>query len=52
MTNSKVDWFFNKSGKWQGAYQELRETVLDCGLSNIFLIHGFKAIVLLCKVLC
>lgn len=52
-----VDWFFNKSGKWQEAYQELREIVLDCGLteelkwgcpcytnqkSNIVLIHGFK----------
>ncbi len=57
MTNPKVDWFFNKSGKWQEAYQELREIVLDCGLteelkwgcpcytnekSNIVLIHGFK----------
>ncbi|RDC58222.1 hypothetical protein DU508_04575 [Pedobacter chinensis] len=55
--NSMVDWFFNKSGKWQEAYQELREIVLDCGLteelkwgcpcytnqkSNIVLIHGFK----------
>ncbi|WP_394341366.1 YdeI/OmpD-associated family protein [Pedobacter chinensis] len=57
MMNSMVDWFFNKSGKWQEAYQELREIVLDCGLteelkwgcpcytnqkSNIVLIHGFK----------
>ncbi len=57
MTNPKVDWFFNKSGKWQEAYRELREIVLDCGLteelkwgcpcytnrkSNIVLIHGFK----------
>lgn len=57
MTNPKVDWFFNKSGKWQESYQELREIVLDCGLteelkwgcpcytnekSNIVLIHGFK----------
>ncbi len=57
MTNSKVDWFFNKSGKWQDSYQELRDIVLDCGLteelkwgcpcytnekSNIVLIHGFK----------
>lgn len=57
MTNPKVDWFFNKSGKWQESYQELREITLDCGLteelkwgcpcytnekSNIVLIHGFK----------
>jgi len=57
MTNPKADWFFNKSGKWQESYQELREIVLDCGLteelkwgcpcytkvkSNIVLIHGFK----------
>ncbi|MBX3238985.1 MAG: YdeI/OmpD-associated family protein [Chitinophagaceae bacterium] len=57
MTNPKADWFFNKSGKWQKAYQELREIVLDCGLTeelkwgcpcytnqknNIVLIHGFK----------
>lgn len=57
MTNPKVDWFFNKPGKWQKAYQELREIVLDCGLTeelkwgcpcyrnqknNIVLIHGFK----------
>jgi uncharacterized protein YdeI (YjbR/CyaY-like superfamily) len=57
MTNPEADWFFNKSGKWQDAYQELRELVLDCELteelkwgcpcytnqkSNIVLIHGFK----------
>lgn len=57
MTNPKADWFFNKPGKWQEAYQELRAIVLDCGLteelkwgcpcytyqqSNIVLIHGFK----------
>jgi uncharacterized protein YdeI (YjbR/CyaY-like superfamily) len=57
MTNPKVDWFFDKKGKWQEAYQELRELVLDCGLTeelkwgcpcyliqknNIVLIHGFK----------
>jgi len=57
MIDSKANWFFNKSGKWQEAYQELREIVLDCGLtedlkwgcpcytnqkSNIVLIHGFK----------
>lgn len=57
MTNPEVDWFFNKNGKWQESYQELRMLVLDCGLteelkwgcpcyssqkSNIVLIHGFK----------
>ena len=56
-TNPKVDWFFNKPGKWQEAYERLRTIVLDCGLteelkwgcpcytfqkSNIVLIHGFK----------
>ncbi len=55
--NPKVDWFFNKTTKWQEAYAELRMIVLDCGLteelkwgcpcytfqnSNIVLIHGFK----------
>lgn len=55
--NPKVDWFFNKTTKWQEAYSELRMLVLDCGLteelkwgcpcytlqkSNIVLIHGFK----------
>ena len=55
--NPEVDWFFNKPGKWQEAYQELREIVLDCGLTeelkwgcpcytnqknNIVLIHGFN----------
>jgi uncharacterized protein YdeI (YjbR/CyaY-like superfamily) len=55
--NSKVDWFFNKTTKWQDAYSALRMIVLDCGLteelkwgcpcytrekSNIVLIHGFK----------
>ncbi len=55
--NPKVDWFFNKTTKWQEAYAELRILVLDCGLteelkwgcpcytfqnSNIVLIHGFK----------
>ncbi|RVU01199.1 hypothetical protein EOD41_04320 [Mucilaginibacter limnophilus] len=57
MRNPKVEWFFNKEGQWQEAYQELRDIVLDCGLteelkwgcpcyaqerSNIVLIHGFK----------
>jgi uncharacterized protein YdeI (YjbR/CyaY-like superfamily) len=56
-TNPKVDWFFNKPGRWQEAYERLRMIVLDCGLteklkwgcpcytfqkSNIVLIHGFK----------
>jgi uncharacterized protein YdeI (YjbR/CyaY-like superfamily) len=55
--NPKVDWFFDKSTKWQEAYQELRELALSfelteelkwgcpcytIGKSNIFLIHGFK----------
>src|SRR6187549_4185129 len=55
--NPKVDWFFNKTTKWQKEYEELRKIVLDCGLteelkwgqpcytfekSNIVLIHGFK----------
>ena len=55
--NPKVDWFFNKESNWQEAYQELRDIVLDCGLTeelkwgcpcytyhenNIVLIHGFK----------
>ena len=56
-TNPKVDWFFNKPGKWQEEYERLRSVVLDCGLTeelkwgcpcytfekrNIVLIHGFK----------
>ncbi len=55
--NPSVDWFFNKPTKWQEAYSELRQVVLDCNLteelkwgcpcytnnkSNIVLIHGFK----------
>lgn len=55
--NPEVNWFLNKPGKWQDAYQELRQIVLECGLteelkwgcpcytyqgSNIVLIHGFK----------
>ena len=55
--NTNVDWFFNKQTKWQEAYSELRELVLQCGLeeelkwgcpcytngkNNIVLIHGFK----------
>ena len=55
--NPKVDWIFNKASKWQQAYQELRDIVLGCKLTeelkwgcpcytynenNIILIHGFK----------
>ena len=55
--NPKVDWFFDKPGKWQEEYAKLRTIVLDCGLTeelkwgcpcytfekrNIVLIHGFK----------
>lgn len=55
--NPKVDWFFNKTTKWQEAYSELRRIVLEAGLKeelkwgcpcytqgkgNIVLIHGFK----------
>ena len=55
--NLEVDWFFNKTTRWQEEYAELRTIVLDCGLteelkwgvpcytfqnSNIVLIHGFK----------
>ena len=55
--NPEVDWFFTKDTKWQQEYEELREVVLACGLSeelkwgcpcytfqesNVVLIHGFK----------
>ena len=55
--NPKVDWYFNKAGKWQEEIEHLRELVLDCGLTeelkwgcpcytlegnNIVLIHVFK----------
>lgn len=55
--NPKVDFFFNKAGKWQEEFEHLRMIVLDCGLTeelkwgqpcytsekrNIVLIHGFK----------
>ena len=55
--NPKVDWFFNKTTKWQEEYSALRMIILDCGLTeelkwgcpcytlqknNIILIHGFK----------
>ncbi len=53
----KINWFFDKSTKWQDAYQELRELVLSFDLTeelkwgcpcytydknNVVLIHGFK----------
>jgi uncharacterized protein YdeI (YjbR/CyaY-like superfamily) len=56
-TNPKVDWFFNKAGRWQEEYGKLRAIALGCGLTeelkwgcpcytfekkNIVLIHGFK----------
>lgn len=55
--NPTVNWFFDKSTKWQEAYQELRDLALSfelteelkwgcpcytIGKNNIFLIHGFK----------
>lgn len=55
--NPKVDWYFNKAGKWQKEIGKLREIVLDCDLveelkwgnpcytfekKNIVLIHYFK----------
>src|SRR5438477_1496183 len=55
--NPKVDWYFNKAGKWQKEIKKLREIVLDCDLveelkwgnpcytfekKNIVLIHVFK----------
>jgi len=55
--NAKVDFFFNKSSKWQKEYEQLRKIALGCGLTeelkwgcpcytfekgNIVLIHGFK----------
>jgi uncharacterized protein YdeI (YjbR/CyaY-like superfamily) len=30
--NPKVDFYFNKAGKWQEELQQLRRIVLDCGL--------------------
>lgn len=30
--NPKVDFFFNKTSKWQTAYNKLRILILDCGL--------------------
>src|SRR5215471_5936591 len=55
--NPKVDWFFNKAGKWQKEIEKLRKIILDCDLveelkwgnpcytyekKNIVLIHYFK----------
>jgi uncharacterized protein YdeI (YjbR/CyaY-like superfamily) len=55
--NPKVDFYFNKNGKWQQEITKLRAIVLDCGLTeelkwgcpcyrfqkhNIELIHVFK----------
>ncbi|HEU0226554.1 MAG TPA: DUF1801 domain-containing protein [Arachidicoccus soli] len=55
--NPKVDWYFDKEGKWQDAVKQLRKIILDCGLTeelkwgcpcytfqnkNIVLIHDFK----------
>lgn len=55
--NPKVDFYFNKEGKWQKELEQLRAIVLDCGLteelkwgvpcymfqkSNVVLIHVFK----------
>jgi uncharacterized protein YdeI (YjbR/CyaY-like superfamily) len=55
--NPKVDFFFNKGGKWHEEFAHLRTIVLECGLTevlkwgqpcytlenrNIVLIHGFK----------
>ena len=55
--NPKVDFYFNKAGKWQEEVEQLRSIVLDCGLTeelkwgcpcytfregNIVLIHVFK----------
>ena len=55
--NPKVDFYFNKAGKWQKEIRHLRTIALDCGLNeelkwgcpcyvfqkkNIVLIHVFK----------
>ncbi|HUZ58087.1 MAG TPA: YdeI family protein [Hanamia sp.] len=55
--NPKVDWYFNKTEKWQKELEQMRTIVLSCGLteelkwsnpcyifqkSNIVLIHVFK----------
>ena len=30
--NPKVDWYFNKAGKWQEEFETLRRIILDCDL--------------------
>ncbi len=55
--NPKVDWFFDKTSKWQKEFKHLRTLILECKLTeelkwgvpcytfsnnNIVLIHGFK----------
>lgn len=55
--NPKVDFYFDKAGRWQKEIEQLRSIVLDCGLmeelkwgcpcythqkTNIVLIHVFK----------
>lgn len=57
MSNNKVDFYFEKPGKWQKEVTELRKIILSCGLNeelkwgvpcylsddrNIVLIHKFK----------
>ncbi len=56
-TNPKVDWYFNKAGKWQEEVKQLRTIVISSGLTeelkwghpcytlnknNVVLIHDFK----------
>lgn len=56
-TNPQADAFFAKSRRWKAEYENLREIVMDCGLTedfkwmhpcytlqdkNVVLIHGFK----------
>ncbi|TLV02911.1 YdeI/OmpD-associated family protein [Dyadobacter luticola] len=56
-TNPKVDWYFEKAGKWQNEVAKLRTIILGCGLAeelkwgcpcytehknNIVLIHTFN----------
>src|SRR5438874_7166582 len=55
--NPKVDFFFNKTGRWRAEFGKLRTIIVECGLteelkwgkpcytfqkSNVVLIHGFK----------
>lgn len=32
--NTRVDWYFNKAGKWQQAFGRLRKIILDCDLAE------------------